>query len=171
MLAGSQGQQREKISIVGALNEKDLGARYEAVEASGTGKLNESKAISMLIDDLRNKNNSIREKAAEILGKYGTNQSAEALIQALKDNDSRVVANAQDSLLTMGALSVGPLTMALKAENSTIKANAVQVLGRIGDARAIGPLNELAMRSNNSAVQTKVAYALRKLHHKKKGTS
>lgn len=154
-----------------ALNEKDWVTRFNAIEASGAGKLNESEAESFLIEGLKNGNDGIRERAAGLLGNYRNSLSAGALVQALNDSDSQVVANTQGSLLSMGSLAVEYLIVALAAGNSTIQANAAQTLGRIGDARAIGPLNELAMNSNDSVVQTKVAYALRKLQYKKEGTS
>lgn len=171
MLAGSQGQQKEKILMGEALNEKDWVTRFNAIEASGAGKLNESEAESFLIEGLKNGNDGIRERAAGLLGNYRNSLSAGALVQALNDSDSQVVANTQGSLLSMGSLAVEYLILALAAGNSTIQANAAQTLGRIGDARAIGPLNELATNSNDSVVQTKVAYALRKLQYKKEGTS
>jgi hypothetical protein len=173
ILAGSQGQQKEKTTMVEGegFNSAAWMARYDSIEATGTGEVNESGTESFLIEGLKEGNFSIREMAAARLGRYKNSLSIGALIQALQDGDSLVVANAEDSLSSMGSLAVEYLILALGTDNSTLQANAAKSLGRIGDARAIGPLNELAASSNNSMVQTNVAYALRKLQYKREGTS
>lgn len=111
-------------------------------------------------------------KAAEALGNYNNRiQPIEALIQVMGDENPQVADQAKLSLMQIGTPAVVPLILALKVENLTIKANAAQVLGRLGDPRAIGPLRRLQMESNDGDVQTKVAYALRKLDWKEQGTS
>jgi HEAT repeat protein len=143
--------------------------RLKSIEEART--LNESKAIDVLVEGLRDRNSSIRIKAAEALGNYNYTRSRDALIQALGDNNSQVADQAKISLVQIGVAAVVPLIAALKVENSTHRANAAQVLGRLGDPRAIGPLRQLQMESNDREIQTKVAYALRKLDWKERGTS
>ncbi len=143
--------------------------RLKSVEEAW--KLDESAAINSLINGLKDKNSSIRMKAAEALGNYNHTRSREALVQALGDNETRVADRAKISLTKIGKSAVDHLISALKEENLTVKANAAQVLGRIGDSRAIEPLRRLQMESNDSDVQNSTAYALRKLNWKSRGTA
>jgi HEAT repeat protein len=165
----AQSQQKDENSPSLVLKDDNWEAQLKSIEDTRT--LNESKALDTLIEGLKDKNSRIRIKAAEALGNYNHTRSRDALIQALGDNNSQVADQAKISLVRIGVAAVVPLIAALKVENSTHRANAAQVLGRLGDSSAIDPLKELQMESNDSEVQTKVAYALRKLDWKERGTS
>jgi HEAT repeat protein len=168
--ATAQSQQEDEISSSLVPGEDNWDVRLKSIEDART--LNESAAVNLLIESLKDKNSSIQMKAAEALGNYNNStRSTEALIQALGDENPLLADQAKLSLMQIGTPAVVPLILALKVENSTIKANAAQVLGRLGDSRAIEPLRRLQMESNDSDVQTKVAYALRKLDWKEQGTS
>lgn len=147
----------------------DWEVRLKSIEEART--LNESKAVNLLIEVLKDRNSSIRIRAAEALGNYNHTRSKDALIGVLGDENSQVANQAKISLVRIGVSAVVPLILALKVENSTHRANVAQVLGRLEDSRAIGPLRQLQLESNDSEVQTKVAYALRKLDWKTEGTS
>jgi HEAT repeat protein len=134
-------------------------------------KLDEPTAINSLINGLKDMNSSIRMKAAEALANHSGDQSEDALVKALGDNESRVADQAMMSLLQIGESAVDNLISALKEDNSTVKENAAQVLGRIGDSRAIEHLRRLQTESNDSDVQNSTAYALRKLNWKTHGTA
>jgi HEAT repeat protein len=166
--ATAQSQQDESSSSL-VPEDSNWEARLKSIEDART--LNESKALDVLIEGLKDRNSSIRMEAAKAFGNYNHTRSKDALIQALGDNNSQVADQAKISLMQIGVSAVVPLISALKVENSTHRANAAQVLGRLGDSRAIGPLRQLQMESNDSEVQTKVAYALRKLDWKERGTS
>jgi HEAT repeat protein len=168
--ATAQSQQTDENSSSLVPEEDIWEARLKSIEEVRT--LNESEAVNLLIESLKDKNSSIRMKAAEALGNYNNStQPIEALIQALGDENPQVADQAKLSLMQIGTPAVVPLILALKVESLTIKANAAQVLGRLGDPRAIEPLRRLQMESNDGDVQTKVAYALRKLDWKEQGTS
>lgn len=167
--ATAQSQQKDE-NLSSLVPKDDLwDVRLKAIEEARM--LNESVAVNLLLEGLKDRNSSIRVRAAEALGNYNLTLSKDALIQALGDENSRVSDQAKRSLLRIGLSAVVPLISALKVENSTHRANVAQVLGRFGDSRAIGPLRELQVKSNNSEIQTKVAYALRKLDWKTEGTS
>ncbi len=167
--AAAQSQQTNESSSSLVSEDDNWEVRLKSIEEART--LNESEAVILLIEGLKDKNSSIRMKAAEALGNYNHTRSRDALIQALGDDNSQVADQAKMSLMQIGVSVVVPLISALKVENSTHRANAAQVLGRLGDSRAIGPLRQLQMEINDSEVQTKVAYALRKLDWKERGTS
>jgi HEAT repeat protein len=165
----AQSQQKDENSPSLVPEDGNWEARLKSIEEART--LNESEAVDVLIEGLKDRNSSIRMKAAEALGNYNHTRSKDALIQALGDNNSQVADQAKISLVQIGVSVVIPLISALETENTTHRANAAQVLGRLGDSRAIGPLRRLQMESNDSEVQTKAAYALRKLDWKEQGTS
>jgi HEAT repeat protein len=167
--SAAQSLQKDENSSSLVPKDDNWEARLKSVEEART--LNESEAVDILIEGLKDRNSSIRIKAVEALGNYNHTRSKDALIQALGDNNSQVADQAKISLMKIGASVVVPLISALDMENSTIRANAAQVLGRLKDSRAIDPLRRLQMESNDSEVQTKVAYALRKLDWKERGTS
>ncbi|NPV61520.1 MAG: HEAT repeat domain-containing protein [Methanotrichaceae archaeon] len=144
-------------------------SRLKAIDSAGA--LGQSEAVAVLIDALKDRNSSIRARAVEALGRYNNTRSRDALIQSLGDGSPRVSDQAKLSLVKIGSSVVLPLIAALRHDNTTLRANAAQVLGRLHDARAVGPLRQLQMESNNSEVQTKTAYALRKLDWKREGTS
>jgi HEAT repeat protein len=169
LFATGQSLQKDENSSSLVLKDDNWDARLKSIENART--LNESDAVDVLTEGLKDKNSSIRIKAAEALGNYNHTRSRDALIQALGDNNSQVADQAKISLVQIGVAAVVPLIAALKVENSTHRANAAQVLGRLGDPRAIGPLRQLQMESNDREIQTKVAYALRKLDWKERGTS
>lgn len=167
--ATAQSQQKDENSPSLVPEDGNWEARLKSIEEART--LNEPEAVDVLIEGLKDRNASLRMRSAEALGNYNHTRSRDALIQALGDNHSQVADRAKISLMRIGVSAVVPLISALKVENSNHRANAAQVLGRLGDSRAIDPLRQLQMESNESEVQTKVAYALRKLDWKEQGTS
>ena len=90
----------------------------------------------------------VRELAAYALGELGGTQWADALAQALaKDPSSRVRLNAAEALGKVearGAIDV--LTVALDDPDVHVREAVVVALGRLGDARAVAPLEELLGR-------------------------
>ncbi len=166
--AASQNQTNNVTMLSQALKDKNWDNRSHAVEA--ISRLNDTRALDLLIEALSDQNSTVRTKAASALGKYNNTRVVQSLVQALKDNDSLVIEGSQRSLVKIGIPAVRPLILALKDNNSTIRANAAQTLGRIGDPMAVDSLSQLLM-GNNSDVQTKAAYAIRKLKWKTQGTS
>lgn len=71
-----------------------------------------------------------------------TNNVAE-LIEALGDEDKKKHDPAADALIDLGEAALEPLVQALKHENAHVRYHAATILGRIGNQRAIEPLNEV----------------------------
>jgi HEAT repeat protein len=90
----------------------------------------------------------VRELAASSLGELGGTQWADALAQALaKDPSSRVRLNAAEALGKVearGALDV--LIAGLDDPDIHVREAVVVALGRLGDSRAVAPLEELLGR-------------------------
>ncbi len=167
--AAAQNQNKDENSSALAPDGAGWEARLKSMEE--TEALNESEAVKFLIQGLEAKNSLIRMEAAKALGNHDSAESIYALIQVLGDENSTVADQAELSLMKIGKLAVDPLILALGHENPIVRANAAQVLGRLGDPIAIEPLRQLQMESNDSETQTNVAYALRKLDWKEQGTS
>lgn len=69
------------------------------------------------------------------------NLAINALIAALKDNDSNVRANASEALILIGDVrAVDPLIVSLGDSELKVRKNAVKALGRLGDPKATEPL-------------------------------
>ena len=98
--------------LIGALRYKDSGVRQAAAAALGDERGN-SLAIDPLAAALGDEHDTVREAAAESLGKLGNKQAADALVAALNDR------------------------------SAAVRAAVVTALGRVGDERAIGPLTAL----------------------------
>jgi hypothetical protein len=62
------------------------------------------------------------------------------LIQALEDNDTEVIQKSMDALTKFGKVAGDLLLEALKNPNGAVRWRTIEILGQIGDDRAIGPI-------------------------------
>lgn len=163
--------------LVRAINNKDHGVQYEAVEA--LGDLRDSSAIPALmgaltgdqysgirwkavealtkigpdsvpplIEVLKNPDPDIRWKAAVALGEIGDPRGIDPLVKLLDDSDRFVRSRAAYALIHIGPPAVPSLSGALNNPDATVRLGVVGVLGKIGDPQAISALiNALADRS------------------------
>ncbi|MBT0160987.1 HEAT repeat domain-containing protein [Candidatus Bathyarchaeota archaeon A05DMB-2] len=103
---------------------------------------------------------SVREKAAQALGKIGGDQVVMPLIDALiMDNDEKVHHAAAGALGQIGAPAVEPLIAALK--DPVVGQRVIEALRQIG-APAIEPLIT-ALRDKDHIMQQSVAEALKQI--------
>ena len=121
------------------------------------------KDVDSLIKNLQDNDSSIRQNAADALGKLNDTRAIDPLIQALKDNDFLVRLNAANALGNIGKPAVEPLIRALKDNDFLVRYNAAWALGKINDARAVEPLI-LALKDDNSTVRSNAAFALGNLN-------
>lgn len=70
-------------------------------------------------------------------------QSLETLLSALNDPDYYVRLNTIEALANMGKSVVKPLIGILKNEDPAMRMSAAEILGKIGDVRALRPLVSL----------------------------
>ncbi len=71
------------------------------------------------------------------------------LINALKHTDLRIQWQAAEALVTFGPEHLDPLLGALARKNKDIRLGIIEVLGEIGDSRAIDPLLGVLQDTNN----------------------
>jgi len=83
----------------------------------------------------------VRSYVVSALGIIGDRRAVGPLAYALQDTDSGVRFAAVMALANMGEPAVEPLIRALGDEEYTVRKEAAESLGKIGDQRALDPLN------------------------------
>jgi len=76
--------------------------------------------IDGLTNALKHRNNNVRRKAADALGRIGDAKAVEPLIQTLKDSDINVVWEAMTALAKVGEPALDPLTQLLKDKDISL---------------------------------------------------
>lgn len=181
---------RDVPGLIKALNNKNEEVRASA--ATALGDFGWSLATEPLVKALEDKSEYVRMKAEAALvknGKYavdlllvimenGTSVSSVArrilekitanLIEELNDPSTDAVKYAKESLLKIGKMAVDPLITAVgddKFDTSKKAYNAADVLGDIGDTRAIAPLIIALNKSSilNALMINSAAKALKKM--------
>lgn len=153
--------------LVALLEEKDYRAAYVA---ELLGKLGDKQAVEPLIEILKTAPQpTLRQSAAVALGTLGDGRATQPLITALKDKDSSVKASvgkslkqlaakdpnvveqllpglrkgdaiAKEALGNLGEPAVDPVIGVLKDLDINAQSHAIDVLEKLGSARAIPPL-------------------------------
>jgi HEAT repeats len=146
-------------SLAGAL--KAHGNSQEAYAAVvELGKIGNDKAIDLLIGALA-RHDGVARAAARELGRLSHPKSFGPLIALLEQADVRQ--SAAEALVRIGAQAVEPLMAALKSAQPAGRQEAAQVLGEIGDKRALDSLIEIVQADDNYAVRASAATALGQL--------
>lgn len=147
--------------------EEDLKWPVRAQSALSLGNIGDDLATEFLIRSLIDENWHVRKNAATALGNLGDERAITPLIRILNDTDTDVRRKSMFALEKFADKSVHPLTEALKNGDPVIRMNSAEILGKIGDSRALGPLikalDSSNKRNNNRYVRGKVAEALGKL--------
>lgn len=123
------------------------------------GAIGDANAIGPLIAALEDENGDVRKAAAEALGEIGDERAAEGLIKLFIDQRLDVRETAVAALAGIGPPASGPLSKALKDQHVTIRKNAAEILGKIGDKGATEPL-VAALEDEDAGVRAAAAEAL-----------
>ncbi|MFH1073626.1 MAG: HEAT repeat domain-containing protein, partial [Candidatus Firestonebacteria bacterium] len=121
------------------------------------------KAIQPLLDTLKEGNNKIKAKVANILGKIGgekgsplMKETAIALINVIKNEDAKVRAAAATALGNIGIEykeSIMALTESLRDKDDEVRLEAVDSLGKIGSgAKSAAPFLAQTLKDKNNKV-------------------
>ncbi|MFH1480091.1 MAG: HEAT repeat domain-containing protein [Pseudomonadota bacterium] len=119
-------------------------------------------AIGPLSEVMNSENPYDRMNAAEVLGQNRDPRGTSALVVALKDRFTPVQWVAKQALCRLGALAVDSLINATSVDDPTLKRNAIEVLGKIGDHRAVGPFIK-ALEDQDLQVRLVAEHALVKI--------
>lgn len=117
-------------------------------------------AVEPLIAALDDNNRQVRMVVAEGLGRLGDPRAVNPLLHiAMHIGEDATMAAA--AIVKIGPRAVEPLITALEDENPNVRNAAAEALGKLGDPRAIKPLN-IALRDHK--IDTKGTEALVKLN-------
>ena len=104
-----------------------------------------------------------KPKDSKIQGRNaGDPKTVDPLIASFRNRDKNERKKAAESLVKIGRPAVAPLINALDDRISYVRAMAAQVLGNIGDPRALKPLKK-ALQDKDSSVRKEAKEALIKL--------
>lgn len=169
-----KGDRRALFSLIFALKDTDWAVPIYAAEA--LGNIGDTQAVESLIVALKDNDSRVREKVAEALGKIKDRRAIKPLIEILlKDNDSDVRMHAaialekldwrpkndEEKLCFLLAKKdwaeikktdlIKNLILMVKSErlDRWKKGKIIEILGEIGDVRAVEPLIELMKVSGN----------------------
>ncbi len=107
-------------------------------------------AVDPLMDLLKDPDPSLRQIAAAVLGRIGSERAVDALIESLTDNNSNIRWEATGALGQIRAeKAVDPLITMLKDESAPVVYQASTALGRIGSPKALDPLIAALDVTNN----------------------
>jgi HEAT repeat protein/energy-coupling factor transporter ATP-binding protein EcfA2 len=126
--------------------------------------------IDLLINDLTAKESVVRWRAADALGRIGSEKVVGPLITALStDKESFVRERAAFALGRIGSeKAVGPLITALSTDKeSDVRWRAAFALGGIGSEKAVGPLITALSTDKESDVRWRAADALGRIGSEK----
>ena len=133
--------------------ERDSATR-EAIFESLTRR-NDSEAIPLLIEELHRHGGAPVARVAWFLGAFATTGALGALIAALEEDSLREAVTG--ALVRAGSRAVAPLVRAVP--QPVLRPHAVELLGRLRDPRATGPLVN-ALDDERTRVQVAVLLAL-----------
>jgi HEAT repeat protein len=120
------------------LRETDPTRQSKLIEALGQQRLAE--AVEPLMQQVTL--NAFQSGAAiTALGKIGDPRAVGVLIRSCRYQNLAWIA--KDALVQIGAPAVEPLIDALQSDHPDVRFMAVRVLGELGDARAVAPLESL----------------------------
>ncbi|NLA38283.1 MAG: PBS lyase, partial [Methanomicrobiales archaeon] len=100
-------------------------------------------AVGPLVQVLDDRDDSIRRRAAKILGELRDPRAIEPLMALLHDDFYSIRREAAAALVTMGAPAMEPVMAALGDEDDDVRKRAADILAEIGDLRAVGPLERV----------------------------
>ncbi len=131
-------------------------------------------AVEPLLNDLKDRDEEVSERAAMVLGEIGDSRAVQPLIYEFENrfdegqdqdwggNQVMYRQNCAEALGKIGKPAVMPLIAALNNRNATVRWLAAETLGKIKDSRAMEPLKH-ALNDKDGYVRGKVAKALTQL--------
>jgi hypothetical protein len=114
------------------------------------GEIKDDIASDFLIEALKDTDWSVRRNAVWALGEIGSKRAIPHLIHTLGEVYGGIEAYAAEALIKIGRASITPLIRALTSQNLSIRYWSTDVLGEIGDERAVEPL--IRMLGDNDAI-------------------
>lgn len=148
--------------LLQALQDND--AEVRGMAAVALGNMRDTGAIAALASTLRDRDRKVRRKAARALQKFADPQIVAGLIHIIRDEDldfgwnMRIGAGA--ALGELGTPAMEPLILLLEERDPGARLLASEVLGKLGDRRAVTALVRL-LQDEHMKVRVAAAKALR----------
>ena len=102
------------------------------------GHLRAREAFTPALTALNDQRELVRMRAAQALGRIANARAIPKLIAALNDEMWNVRYAAEDSLVTWGRPSIGPLRAAFAKAPARARPHVIEALVKLGDKRALG---------------------------------
>lgn len=129
----------------------------------------DKKVRMTILAKLKDKNEWVRERAADALIKIGNKDCVDYLIKALKDSNAMVRSYACEALGNWGDKKVLPaLRRMLKDKNGLVRACAVEALGKLSDRTMIPTFNQIFKMDKDELVRDYAAEVLSRFKKKKR---
>ncbi len=117
------------------------------------------------IDPMKQKAQRRDTDAVEILGKIGSDEPLDMLLDYTDADSNRQLQTA--TLKALGEIgsqeATQPVADQLAADNASVRSQAARALGMIGDTRAIGPLADVLADDEDDTVRASAAWALNQI--------
>lgn len=123
--------------------------------------------LEKVVSDLDAEDRKLRIVAAEKLGNIRDEKAIIPLIKSLKDIDPDVRLAASDSLFKMGPITVDYLIQALDEDDTNMQLRVIELLGEMGDKRAINPLINFLDEKNNIFIRIATIKSLGRFDNEK----
>jgi HEAT repeat protein len=160
----------EAVRLLAGVARKDRAGfiRTEAVRALRTTGAGDPAVLEAALAGLKDKAREVRSQSARLLGIFHDKKSILPLLQAIADPHWSVRESSENALMNFGRDAVRPLVEALASKVWTTRFRAARLLGEIGDARAVPPLEKLlARKGERKDVREVASAALGKLKTKR----
>jgi HEAT repeat protein len=159
----AMGKENPTKIILEGLKDPDVEVRRVASKAMA--ELFENPPADQLVGLLKDQDADIRNNATVAIGKTRTAETAKMLAKAMRDDKSEEVRNSAGLALdTLGEVAVEPVIELLKGTNDMeLTIRAAQILGNLGDKRAVPALESAYKKSKRDLEKNEIAKALNKI--------
>ena len=155
--------------IKAASDDRDSCIRFEAVRQLRRIGVGYHEVLDLALQALEDPHRDVRSQAAWLLGNFQDERSIPALLRAMADAHWSVRESAEIALHNFGDRAVPLLIEALFAKLWTTQFRAARLLGELGDARAVHPLQKLLAKKRLKAkIKTVAEEALEKIEKRMK---
>lgn len=158
---GQIGDARATDQLLYFLRNKTLKDLLRARSAEALGWVRSEEAVKALVEQLSDKRELVRAYAAVALGRTRDGRVVKPLLVPLvtAGETERVRMNASEAIVAIGFAGVPALAAALRSTDAKVRATAAEMLGRVGDVRAVEPLVQL-LGDKEETVQLEAVSAL-----------
>ncbi|MBD3180770.1 hypothetical protein GF312_00660 [Candidatus Poribacteria bacterium] len=149
--------------IVDGMDDPNLEVRRAATKA--TWEIVDKPPINVVLKAMKDEDAQVRNYAVLSASKTGSAEVIKPLVKVLKtDQDDQVKNSSAKALEKFGSPAVNDLIAILNNKSDIeLTIRVVQVLGNIGDRRAIKPMEKVYEEANNPLLKNETAKALNKI--------